>query len=119
MSLNELSLFCDGSQMPLSSDKQDIVAFNRLYQLPTPHQVKVGIDMNNFKVVTSGSLAISKDTYTSLQVKGLTSNSTFAFFAVLNTIKNVDGVDHQIYSLKEETVQMVVKTLSRISLIFR
>lgn len=85
----------------------DIVAFDRMYQLPSPEQVVQGLDMNNFKPWTSGSMVLKAHEYNKLVINKLSENSTYAIFAVLSTSK--DGMD--IYSLKEETVQMVVKTL--------
>lgn len=109
MALNELSISCDGSQMPFSSSEADIVKFERMYQLPSPEQVKMGLDMNNFKPWASGNVAVKADQYTAIEIKGLRENSTYAVFAILHTTKN----DMDIYSLKNETVQMVIQTLSK------
>jgi hypothetical protein len=109
MALNELSISCDGSQMPYSTAEADIVSFVRMYQLPSPEQVRMGLDMNNFKPVASGHLDVKAHEYSAIEIKGLADNSTYAVFAVLYTSKN----DMDIYSLKNETAQMVVKTLSR------
>lgn len=110
--LNVLSLDCDGAKMPISSNQEDIVAFNRLYQLPSPDQIKKGVDMNNFKVVSAGKVQVSAHAYASVEVTGLKTNSTYAFFAALNAQKESNGKKHELFSLKNETIQVVVKTLS-------
>lgn len=109
--LNVLSLECDGAKMPLSSKEEDIVAFDRLYQLPAPEQVKRGVDMNNFKVVAAGKVSVTAHNYASVEVTGLKTNSTYAFFAALHKQKEANGKTHELFSLKNETVQVVVKTL--------
>jgi len=113
--LNALSLECDGAQMPVSSLEADVVAFDRLYQLPAPEQVFRGVDMNNFKVVAAGKQQASAHAYLAVEVAGLKTNSTYAFFAVLHAAREASGQTHQLFSLKNETVQLVVKTLRSLS----
>jgi hypothetical protein len=108
--MNSLSISCDGSAMPFTNKVEDIVLFNRLYQLPSPLQVMNGLDMNNYKVYASGKQSMRAHEYSSVTVSGVTTNTVFAMFAVLHS---KDG-DDDIFSLKEETVQLVVKTLSRL-----
>ena len=95
--------------MPFTTLNQDIVLFDRLYQLPSPLQVKNGLDMNNFKPFSSGQVSVKANQYVSVTVSGVSTNTTFAMFAVLYT---KDGND-DLFSLKEETVQLVVQTLRR------
>ena len=95
--------------MPFTTLNQDIVLFDRLYQLPSPLQVKNGVDMNNFKPFSSGQVSVKANQYVSVTVSGVSTNTTFAMFAVLYT---KDGND-DLFSLKEETVQLVVQTLRR------
>ena len=112
MALNNLSIACNGSQIPATNLTADVVAFDRMYQLPSPEQVKLGLDMNNFKPWAAGKMDLKAHEYASLVVDKLIENSTYAIFATLHATK--DGMD--IYSLKEETVQLVVKTLSKLAL---
>jgi hypothetical protein len=112
MPLNDLSISCNGSIIPSTNLTADIVSFDRMYQLPSPEQVRSGLDMNNFKPWSKGKADLKAHEYASVTVDGLSENSTYAVFAVLSTTK--DGLD--IYSLKEETVQLVIKTLSKICL---
>ena len=109
MTLNNLSISCDGSQMPFSTSDADIVYFDRMYQLPSPEQIKLGLDMNNFLSVQSGNKSVKANEYNSISIGGLTANSTYVIFATLST--NQNGMD--IYSLKDEIAQMVVQTLSK------
>lgn len=109
MSVNNLSISCNGSVIPSTNHTGDIVAFDRMFQLPSPEQIKLGLDMNNFKPWAAGKLDLKANEYSKLVVDGLSENSTYAIFAALHTTSA--GMD--IYSLKTETVQLVVKTLSR------
>lgn len=79
-----------------------------MYQLPSPEQLKQGLDMNNFKPWASGKIDLKANEYAKLVIDKLTENSTYVVFAALHTTLNGTG----IYSLKEETFQAVVKTLS-------
>ena len=54
MTLNDLSISCNGSLVNTTNLTADIVSFDRMYQLPSPEQVKMGLDMNNYKAWTSG-----------------------------------------------------------------
>lgn len=109
-SINSLSISCDGKLIPSTTKTSDIVNFTRLYQLPTASQIAAGLDMNNFKVVKSGTTDIKTNEYSSFTVTGLKTNSTYAFFAGLT---GKDG-STTLYSLKEDTLQGVITTLRRI-----
>ena len=93
--------------MPFSNSESDIVAFSRMYQLPSPEQIKLGLDMNNFKPLAAGKVDAKAHEYSALEITGLNANSTYAIFVALHTQK--DGED--LFSLKDETAQIVVQTL--------
>lgn len=111
MTLNGLSITCNGSLIPKTNLTGDIVAFERLAQLPAPEQVKLGVDMNNFLAASSGKLDLKAHEYATLTATKLVENTTYVIFTALHATK--DGMD--IFSLKEEAAQIVVKTLGKIS----
>ena len=65
--------------------------------------------MNNFKVIKNGSIDLSSHNYGSLTIQGLKPNYTYVMFAALYKEQN----GQQLYSLKEETLQVVLRTLCR------
>jgi hypothetical protein len=93
--------------IPETNLEADIVKFTRLYQLPTAAQLEAGLDMNNYKPLKSGSKDLKANEYADLVIEGLQQDTVYVIFASLS--KNDGG--SMRYSLKEETMQIVIKTL--------
>lgn len=98
--------------MPETSLEADIVKFTRLYQLPTAAQLEAGLDMNNYKPLKAGSKDLKAHEYADLVIDDLKQDTVYVIFASLSKVDN----GSRRFSLKEETIQIVIKTLCRYSL---
>ena len=99
--------------MPETSDSGDIVKFSRLYEIPTPDQIKNKLDMNNYPATAGGSQEIIANTYSKLEMTDLQPGVIYAFFIIVES--EMSG--YPIYTNKDDTLQFVIKTLSKIEIL--
>lgn len=108
--MNTLSISCDGSKINKTYEQADIINFTRLYELPTAEQIIAGLDMNNYEAPIKGNITLDEaDTYSELQISGLSPRGTYAIFFALHSTSE----SFTLTSQKNETVQLLVKMPSK------
>ena len=89
--MNYLSITCDGSKIATANRSDDA------------QQLKLGLDMNNYKAQIFGNITVdSIDSYSTIEIEGLETGITYVAFFGLEA--EIDG--KAAFSLKNETKQM-------------